>query len=584
MTTQTVSGRRYFTKAWLMEQKSLIALLVLIAIVSTLSPNFFTINNLFNILQQTSVNAIMAVGMTLVILTSGIDLSVGSLLALTGAVAASIVGIEVNALVAVAAALALGAAIGAVTGVIVAKGRVQAFIATLVMMLLLRGVTMVYTNGSPVNTGFTENADLFGWFGIGRPLGVPTPVWIMGIVFLAAWYMLHHTRLGRYIYALGGNEAATRLSGINVNKIKIIVYSLCGLLASLAGIIEVARLSSAQPTAGTGYELDAIAAVVLGGTSLAGGKGRIVGTLIGALILGFLNNGLNLLGVSSYYQMIVKAVVILLAVLVGAALATAGVIMQGLFRNPMADPGLLGVSSGSALMVGVAIVLPFSFPVVLVLYEQMVFAIAGSLVVCTIIFLITQRHRDGSMMQLLLAGIAINALCGAAIGILSYIGDEQQLRQLTLWMMGNLGQAQWPTLLVASSFILPAIIATTCLSGTLNLLQLGDEEAHYLGVNVKRKRQQLLLVSSLLVGAAVSVSGIIGFIGLVIPHLIRMTTGANHRWLIPCSALAGACLLLMADTLARTLVQPAEMPVGLLTSLLGGPYFMWLILRNRRIT
>ncbi|WP_407215658.1 ribose ABC transporter permease [Escherichia coli] len=315
MTTQTVSGRRYFTKAWLMEQKSLIALLVLIAIVSTLSPNFFTINNLFNILQQTSVNAIMAVGMTLVILTSGIDLSVGSLLALTGAVAASSLALK-SMRWWLSLPLALGAAIGAVTGVIVAKGRIQAFIATLVMMLLLRGVTMVYTNGSPVNTGFTENADLFGWFGIGRPLGVPTPVWIMGIVFLAAWYMLHHTRLGRYIYALGGNEAATRLSGINVNKIKIIVYSLCGLLASLAGIIEVARLSSAQPTAGTGYELDAIAAVVLGGTSLAGGKGRIVGTLIGALILGFLNNGLNLLGVSSYYQMIVKAVVILLAVLV----------------------------------------------------------------------------------------------------------------------------------------------------------------------------------------------------------------------------------------------------------------------------
>lgn len=159
MTTQAVSGRRYFTKAWLMEQKSLIALLVLIAVVSTMSPNFFTVNNLFNILQQTSVNAIMAVGMTLVILTSGIDLSVGSLLALTGAVAASIVGIEVNALVAVAAALALGAAIGAVTGVIVARGRVQAFIATLVMMLLLRGVTMVYTNGSPINTGFSDNAD-----------------------------------------------------------------------------------------------------------------------------------------------------------------------------------------------------------------------------------------------------------------------------------------------------------------------------------------------------------------------------------------------------------------------------------------
>ncbi len=217
----------------------------------------------------------MAVGMTLVILTSGIDLSVGSLLALTGAVAASIVGIEVNALVAVAAARVRCRNWCGNRGD--CKGRVQAFIATLVMMLLLRGVTMVYTNGSPVNTGFTENADLFGWFGIGRPLGAPTPVWIMGIVFLAAWYMLHHTRLGRYIYALGGNEAATRLSGINVNKIKIIVYSLCGLLASLAGIIEVARLSSAQPTAGTGYELDAIAAVVLGGTSPAGGKVALLG-------------------------------------------------------------------------------------------------------------------------------------------------------------------------------------------------------------------------------------------------------------------------------------------------------------------
>lgn len=316
MTSNTTTSKRWFSKAWLMEQKSLIALLVLIAIVSSLSPNFFTLNNLFNILQQTSVNAIMVVGMTLVILTSGIDLSVGSLLALTGAVAASMVGADVNAFVAVAGALALGAAIGACTGVIVAKGKVQAFIATLVMMLLLRGVTRVYTDGSPINTGFSDNADLFGWFGIGRPFGIPTPVWLMIIVFAAAWYLLHHTRLGRYIYALGGNEAATRLSGINVDRIKIIVYALCGLLAALASVIEVARLSSAQPMAGNGYELDAIAAVVLGGTSLAGGKGRIVGTLIGALILGFLNNGLNLLGISSNYQMIVKAVVILLAVLV----------------------------------------------------------------------------------------------------------------------------------------------------------------------------------------------------------------------------------------------------------------------------
>lgn len=332
MTTQAKTPKSRFNKEWLLEQKSLIALLVLIVIVSFLNPNFFTMENIFNILQQTSVNAIIAVGMTLVILTSGIDLSVGSLLALTGAVAASIVGIDaltvfgeglgssldhrVIVLLSLLATLLLGTAIGAVTGIIVAKGKVQAFIATLVMMLLLRGVTLVYTGGSPVNTNYTDAADSFEWFGIGTPLGIPTPVWIMVIVFAVAWYVLHHTRLGRYIYALGGNEAATRLSGINVDRVKISVYALCGLLAALASIIEVARLGSAQPTAGTGYELDAIAAVVLGGTSLAGGKGRIMGTLIGALILGFLNNGLNLLGVSSYYQMIVKAAVILLAVLV----------------------------------------------------------------------------------------------------------------------------------------------------------------------------------------------------------------------------------------------------------------------------
>lgn len=179
--------------------------------------------------------------MTLVILTSGIDLSVGFLLALIGVVVVFIVGIEVNALVVVVVVFALGVVIGAVIGVIVAKGRVQAFIVTLVMMFLLRGVIMVYINGSLVNIGFIENVDLFGWFGIGRSLGVSTLVWIMGIVFFAVWYMLYYTRLGRYIYALGGNEAVTRFFGINVNKIKIIVYFFCGLLVSLVGIIEVAR-------------------------------------------------------------------------------------------------------------------------------------------------------------------------------------------------------------------------------------------------------------------------------------------------------------------------------------------------------
>ncbi|EHD2282280.1 ribose ABC transporter permease [Vibrio cholerae] len=317
MTNTTSDNRKkLLSKEWLIEQKSLIALLFLVVVVSFLNPNFFTVDNLLNILRQTSVNAIIAVGMTLVILTAGIDLSVGSVLALCGAFAATLVAMEVPVLVAVPTTLLAGAALGAISGIIIAKGKVQAFIATLVTMTLLRGVTMVYTDGRPISTGFTDTADTFAWFGTGYALGIPVPVWLMVVVFAGAWYLLNHTRFGRYVYAVGGNESATRLSGINVDRVKIGVYAICGLLAALAGIIVTSRLSSAQPTAGMGYELDAIAAVVLGGTSLMGGKGRIMGTLIGALIIGFLNNALNLLDVSSYYQMIAKAVVILLAVLV----------------------------------------------------------------------------------------------------------------------------------------------------------------------------------------------------------------------------------------------------------------------------
>ncbi|MGO1297331.1 MAG: ribose ABC transporter permease [Vibrio sp.] len=315
-TRQQQPEKKWLSKERLIEQKSLIALIFLIAVVSYLNPHFFTFGNLMNILRQTSVNAIIAVGMTLVILTAGIDLSVGSVLALSGAFAATMIGLEIPVIVAVPVSLLAGAVLGAMSGVIIAKGKVQAFIATLVTMTLLRGVTMVYTDGRPISTGFTDTGDAFAWFGTGYIAGIPVPVWIMAVVFILAWYVLNHTRFGRYVYALGGNESATRLSGINVDRVKIGVYSICGLLAALAGIIVTSRLSSAQPTAGVGYELDAIAAVVLGGTSLMGGRGKIMGTLIGALIIGFLNNALNLLDVSSYFQMIAKAIVILLAVLV----------------------------------------------------------------------------------------------------------------------------------------------------------------------------------------------------------------------------------------------------------------------------
>ncbi|MFD0966152.1 ribose ABC transporter permease [Seminibacterium arietis] len=300
---------------FLLEQRSIIALLVLITVVSLINPNFFTVDNMLNILRQTSVNAVIAVGMTFVILIAGIDLSVGSILALTGAIAASMVSAELSILLVIPVTLLIGVLLGAVSGVIVAKGKVQAFIATLVTMTLLRGMTMVYTDGRPISTGFSNTADSFSYLGTGYLFGIPFPIWLTAIVFTIAWYVLKHTQIGRYIYALGGNETATQLSGINVTKVKIFVFAVSGFLSSLAGLIVTSRLSSAQPTAGVSYELDAIAAVVVGGTSLMGGKGRVMGTLIGALIIGFLNNALNLLDISSYYQMIAKALVILVAVL-----------------------------------------------------------------------------------------------------------------------------------------------------------------------------------------------------------------------------------------------------------------------------
>jgi len=274
---------------------------------------------------------------------------------------------------------------------------------------------------------------------------------------------------------------------------------------------------------------------------------------------------------------------VLLAVLVGAALATAGGVMQGLFRNPLADPGLLGISSGAALAVACSVVLPFSPPPLLALYAPTLAAFCGSLAVTLLIFTLS-RSGSAVLARLLLAGIAINALCGSATGVLSWLSDDRQLRQLSLWGMGSLGQAQWSSVAVLATLTLPALLVIQKQARRLNLLQLGDEQAHYLGVDVRRTQRLLLLLSSLLVGAAVAVSGIIGFVGLVMPHLIRMWLGADHRALLPGSALAGALLLLLADTAARTLVLPAEMPVGLLTSLLGSPWFLWLIPREKRLT
>ena len=272
---------------------------------------------------------------------------------------------------------------------------------------------------------------------------------------------------------------------------------------------------------------------------------------------------------------------VLLALLVGSALALSGCVMQGLFRNPLADPGLLGISSGAALAVAFWLVLPISVPVLVVLYAPMLAAFIGSLTVMAVIFVLS-KAGDGSLSRLLLVGIAINALCGALVGMLSWISNDAQLRQLSLWGMGSLGQAEWPTLLVSATLIIPSSLVVWWMAARLNLLQLGDEEAHYLGVNVRVLQRVLLLCSAVLVAASVAISGVIGFIGLVVPHLMRMWLGPDHRGLIPGSLLAGAILLLIADTLARTVAAPAEMPVGLLTSLLGAPWFLWLIFRQER--
>lgn len=272
---------------------------------------------------------------------------------------------------------------------------------------------------------------------------------------------------------------------------------------------------------------------------------------------------------------------VLLAVLTGMALAVSGAVMQGLFRNPLADPGLLGISSGAGLAVALSVVLPVSLPPLLTLWLPSLAAFAGSLVVTLLIFSFS-RLAQGQLARLLLVGIAINALCGAAVGVLSWLSNDQQLRQLSLWGMGSLTGAQWPSLLVCALLIVPALLLVQTRARRLNLLQLGEEDAHYMGVDVKRTQRQLLVLSALLVGTAVAVSGIIGFVGLVVPHVMRFCLGSDHRWLLPGAALAGAILLLLADTLARTVVIPAEMPVGLLTSLLGGPWFLWQILRQQR--
>jgi len=295
----------------LTKYRTLTVLILMLLVATFLSDAFLSVGNIFNVLRQVAIIAIVAAGMQFVILTGGIDLSVGSILAFAGAISASVM-IKTNSLfISIVVALVVGAALGLFNGVFITKGDIPPFIVTLASMTLVRGCVLVFTDGSPIPV----ESSTYMFIGKGRILGMPFPIIILALTFFLGFIILKYTKFGRNVFSLGGNREATRLSGINIKKTETIVYVIGGLLAGLTGLILTARLGSAQPTAGTGYELDAIAAVILGGTSLSGGQGAIFPTVVGALILGVLDNILTLMNVSPYVGSIAKGIVILLAVL-----------------------------------------------------------------------------------------------------------------------------------------------------------------------------------------------------------------------------------------------------------------------------
>ncbi len=310
-------------KSWtsyISEYGAFLALMLLVVLISIISPEFRTAGNFLNLLRQATFNGLIAFGMTCVILSDGIDLSVGSTLALSAVICAKLMTNGIPAIVAMFVALIIGTLLGVVSGLLVTKGRLQPFIATLVTMTAYRGLAMILTDGKPISrlaevAGTSANQFAFKLVGRGNFCNVPIPAILLIIALCVFFFVLNKTTFGRKLYATGSNAKCAKLVGVNITKTKIIVYAISGFMSALTGLLLISRLDSAQPTLGDGYELDAIAAVALGGTSMSGGRGKITGTIAGVLIIAVLNNGMNLLEVSSYYQDVIKAVVILVAVL-----------------------------------------------------------------------------------------------------------------------------------------------------------------------------------------------------------------------------------------------------------------------------
>lgn len=279
---------------------------------------------------------------------------------------------------------------------------------------------------------------------------------------------------------------------------------------------------------------------------------------------------------------------VFLAVLVGASLAISGAAMQGLFRNPLADPGLIGVSSGAALATAIAMVVlsTLTWPLIQFLGAALipVAAFAGGTLATILVYRLSTTKGRTNVATMLLAGIAINAMAGALIGFMIFLADDDQLRDLTFWTLGSLGGAMWSSVWIVLPFLLAAILFLPRLSKGLNAIMLGESEAKHLGVRVERLKKIIIVFVGLAVGAAVSVSGMIGFVGLVVPHILRLWIGPDHRFLMPGSAILGGLLLLGSDLMARTIVSPAELPIGVITASIGAPFFLWLLLRNREMS